>query len=149
MIAHAGWANSSSDRSPGSTGAFLAATSEGGANRSRAARPWRFAAGWAEEATEAGAGSSAGGAVAGRPRLRLLVASRENPAPAVNSQSTSTTMAIRTPFRRPECTRAAGGCRTRANPGNSDSEDGLVHYRAWLLPSGQQPRTITRHRARW
>ena len=30
----------------------------------------------------------------GRARLRLLDASRENPAPTVNSQSTSTTMAI-------------------------------------------------------
>ena len=47
MIANAGCANSSSDRSPGSTGAFLAATSEGGANRSRDARLGRLAAGWA------------------------------------------------------------------------------------------------------
>src|SRR5690348_13067772 len=37
-IANAGWANSSSDRRPGTTGAFLAAVSEGGSNRSRAAR---------------------------------------------------------------------------------------------------------------
>ena len=44
MIADAGWANSSSDRSPGTTGAFLAATSEGGANRSRDARLGRLAA---------------------------------------------------------------------------------------------------------
>src|SRR5438552_8746763 len=37
-IANAGWANAGSDRRPGTTGAFLAAVSEGGSNRSRAAR---------------------------------------------------------------------------------------------------------------
>src|SRR6185437_9275457 len=100
-IANAGWANSSSDRSPGTAGAFLAEVSEGGSNRSRAARRIsRFEAARDAEppaaagtvagsagaeagaAAEAGAvaGSAAGVAAAGWARPRLLVTSRENPA---------------------------------------------------------------------
>src|SRR5439155_5215404 len=85
-IANAGWANSSSDRSPGTTGAFLAAVSEGGSNRSRAARRIsRFetggaaGAGWVAEAGAAAgavASSAAGLVAAGRARPRLLVTSR-------------------------------------------------------------------------
>src|SRR5689334_20012149 len=102
-IANAGWANSSSDRSPGTAGAFLAAVSEGVSNRSRAARrSSRFeargtsgtaAAGAAEAARFAGAAadavavtvadsvrvvaeSAAGMVAAGRARPRLLVTSR-------------------------------------------------------------------------
>jgi hypothetical protein len=164
MMASAGCANSSSDRSPGIIGALLAAVSDGGSNRSRAIRfSSRFdgcaptdgagsaagacaadgkgaagvavdaagaagvvgaagvtEAGWvahaaevaAETVADAGTGASAGagvvsettGGAAGRERPRLLLTSRENPAPAVNIQSTSTTMAIPTPFGRPECT---------------------------------------------
>src|SRR5580704_3486596 len=170
MIAHAGWANSSSDRRPGSTGAFLAATSEGGAYRSREARPWRFAAGgagaeagwarvaawagaeagWAAGATEAVAGSSAGGTVAGRARLRLLVTSRENPAPAVNSQSTSTTMAILTPFRRPNVPERPAGAARELIRAIRTARTGLsIIVRGCCPQVRQQPRTITRHRARW
>src|SRR5690348_5169002 len=88
-IANAGWANSSSDRSPGTAGAFLAAVSEGGSNRSRAApRISRFEAGGTSGAAMAGVagavagsagaatGSAAGVATAGRARPRLLVTSR-------------------------------------------------------------------------
>src|SRR6476659_4100519 len=86
-IANAGWANSSSDRSPGTAGAFLAAVSEGGSNRSRAARRIsRFeaacdaeppaAAGTVAGSAGAEAGSAAGVAAAGWARPRLLVTSR-------------------------------------------------------------------------
>src|SRR5215475_10445235 len=87
-IANAGWANSSSDRSPGMAGAFLAAVSEGGSNRSRAARRISRleAACDAEPAAAAGTvagsvagvvcGSVAGVAAAGRARPRLLVTRR-------------------------------------------------------------------------
>src|ERR1700745_2807291 len=70
-IANAGWANSSSDRSPGTAGAFLAAVSEGGSNRSRplrrAARDIsRFeAAGDAEPPAAAGTAAGSAGTVAG------------------------------------------------------------------------------------
>src|SRR6185437_433728 len=85
--ANAGWANSSSDRSPGTAGAFLAAVSEGGSNRSRAARRIsRFeaardaeppaAAGTAAGSAGTVAGAAAGVAAAGRARPRLLVTSR-------------------------------------------------------------------------
>src|SRR5262245_50690093 len=91
-IANAGWANSSSDRSPGMAGAFLAAVSEGGSNRSRAARrisrleaardaepaaaAGTVAGSAGAVAGSAGAGSVAGMAAAGRARPRLLVTSR-------------------------------------------------------------------------
>src|ERR1700761_6400056 len=57
-IANAGWANSSSDRSPGTAGAFLAA------------------AGTTAASSGAVAGSAAGVVAAGRARPRLLVTSR-------------------------------------------------------------------------
>src|SRR6476646_10255141 len=66
-IANAGWANSSSDRSPGTAGAFLAAVSEGGSNRSRAARRIsRFEAACDAE-PPAAAGTVAGAAEPGAP----------------------------------------------------------------------------------
>src|SRR5436190_5472351 len=65
-IANAGWANSSRDRSPGTAGALLAAVSEGGSNRSRAARRVsRF---------EAGGTSGAGCAAETPPAVRAGVA---------------------------------------------------------------------------
>src|SRR3954451_21692468 len=106
VIARAGCANSSSDRSPGTIGTCLAAVSEGGSNRFRGARrSSRFEAAGAcpagedgtagdagtagEEAEEAGAEAEAtetetgaAGATAGQARPRLLDPSTENPAPA-------------------------------------------------------------------
>src|ERR1700745_4336417 len=67
-IANAGWANSSSDRSPGTAGAFLAAVSEGGSNRSRAAR--RIS----RLEADGGAAAAAGGTVARAAELGAPVA---------------------------------------------------------------------------
>ena len=86
----------------------------------------------AEAATEAVAGSSAEAGAAGRPRLRLLVASRENPAPAVNSQSTSTTMAILNSFPQARMYPSNLGASTLPNPDKSDGKESWGHRsNAW------------------
>src|SRR5208282_5117387 len=79
----------------------------------------------ASAAPAALARSSPRPAKAGRARLRLLVTSRENPAPAVNSQSTSTTMAILTPFGRPESTRATWAADDRRRERGTITSAGL------------------------